>query len=258
MESENGVQVVEDDKKKGVIGMINEEGLVMDTKENDSLNKGGGDLVSNDNVFVSGTATMEEKQTLGSSVGEADELAQSKAKPKPKPKPRNSLSKVSVHANSKINKNTKDQSNFKSPTLLSRKNRPSVTQSLSFPARGSNVDAMKSLDGGSSTKSGAKHAQFLARSKGGETSSTGTGTAGARRRSTLASLPSQTSSSSSSSLVYSFVLFLCVFYHFSTNGISNFLCWFSETSLQKLLLLMVESQRRRHLKSECLSCDCDR
>lgn len=220
MESENGVQVVEDDKK-GVIGMINEEGSVMDTKENDSLNKGGGDLVSNDNVFVSGTATMEEKQTLGSSVGEADELAQSKAKPKPKPKPRNSLSKVSVHANSKINKNTKDQSNFKSPTLLSRKNRPSLTQSLSFPARGSNVDAMKSLDGGSSTKSGAKHAQFLARSKGGETSSTGTGTAGARRQSTLASLPSQTSSSSSSSLVYSFVLFLCVFYHFSTNGISN-------------------------------------
>lgn len=214
MESENGVQVVEDDKK-GVIGMINEEGSVMDTKENDSLNKGGGDLVSNDNVFVSGTATMEEKQTLGSSVGEADdELAKSKAKPKPKPKPRNSLSKVSVHANSKINKNTKDQSNFKSPTLLSRKNRSSLTQSLSFPARGSNVDAMKSLDGGSSTKSAAKHAQFLARSKGGETSSTATATAGPRRRSTLASLPSQTSSSSSSSLVYSFVLFSCVFLSF--------------------------------------------
>lgn len=212
MESENGVQVVEDDKK-GVIGMINEEGSVMDTKENGSLNNGGGDLVSNDNV-VSVTATMEEKQTLGTSVGETDEIAKSKAKSKPKPKPRNSLTKVSVHANSKINnKNTKDQNNLKSPTLLSRKNRPSLTQSLSFPARGSNVDTMKSLDGGSSTKSGAKHTQFLARSEGGETSSTG----GARRRTTLASLPSQTSSSSS--LVYTFVLFC--FCHFITNGMSD-------------------------------------
>lgn len=32
--------------------MINEEGSVMDTKENDNLNKGCGDLVSNDNVVT--------------------------------------------------------------------------------------------------------------------------------------------------------------------------------------------------------------
>lgn len=196
MESENGVQV--EDDNKGVVGMINEEGSVMDTKENDSLNKG--DLVSNDNV-VSGTATMEEKQTLGTSATET-ELTKSKAKPKPR-----NTSKASVHGNSTRSKNTKDQNNLKKgPTLLARKNRPSLTQSLSFPARGSShVDTTKSHDG-SATKSGSKHTQSsnrtgssvkatstVARSKG-EVSSTG---AGAGRRTTLASLPSQTSSSSS-------------------------------------------------------------
>ncbi|XP_043715149.1 protein WVD2-like 4 [Telopea speciosissima] len=79
----------------------------------------------------------------------------------------------------KKNKISKDQASLKAPITVSRTQRPRLSQSLSFPARGILANGSKKITDGKPVKTNAKH-----------TEANGTVSGPSSRRTTLASVPS--------------------------------------------------------------------
>ncbi|KAL3532194.1 hypothetical protein ACH5RR_005715 [Cinchona calisaya] len=183
MESENGVQMEEE--KSGFVGSTNEDGSVNNSEQ-----------ASNENgISESSKGTKETLKTSG--VG--SELSRTNSNTKT----RNSRKKGSEGNTSlKNNKSTRNQDNLGGSTLLARKPKASLTQSLSFPSRGSHPDGMRRSTDAFTMKSGSKHSQTNGR-KSEVTLSNGA----INKRTALASLPCLRQSLSSKSI--------------STNGIAK-------------------------------------
>lgn len=152
MASENGVQVEEE--KSGFIGMTNGDGQVQIVKEDGSVNNS--EQASNENGISEDA--METKDTLKISGAEA-ELSRTNSNTKA----RNSRKGSKDNTSLKNNKSTRNQDNLGGSTLLARKPKANLSQSLSFPARGSHPDGMRRSTDAFTTKWGAKHSQIIGR-----------------------------------------------------------------------------------------------
>ncbi|KAL3536002.1 hypothetical protein ACH5RR_004463 [Cinchona calisaya] len=142
MECENGVQI--EDEKSGFFGMTNGNGLVQDGS---SVNNS--EQASNENGF----SEMEEKGTIKTS-GSENELSGTKSNTKTK-----ISRKGSKDNNLKNNKSTRNQNSLGGSTLLARKTKASLTQSLSFPGRVAHPEGMRRSTDAFTVKLGAKQSQ---------------------------------------------------------------------------------------------------
>ncbi|KAL8517596.1 hypothetical protein ACS0TY_015739 [Phlomoides rotata] len=173
MESENGVSV--EDEKRVVLENSNSEG-----SSNVDINK---ENISNSHDTFSGEIeVIKDKEGLNSSESQTKTSDQSKKSNGNAPK---------------LTKLPKKQSEMKGPVALGRNRKPSLTQSLSFPTRGRNSDAMRRSIEVSSSKPNTRESRKNG-VKDESKACNGVMNAGkvANKRATIASLPSlQTSMS---------------------------------------------------------------
>lgn len=148
MESENGITLKDE---SGVSNKSNVEGSARDSKEEVQHADNGKD-VSNVNGISELVTKDEDVHSAVVAVEAPVSITERKtSKPSKEPRARNDSS-------SKGNKVIKDQPNSKGPTPFSR-NRKSLSQSLSFPARGVHADGMKKSTDTYPVKSDAKNSR---------------------------------------------------------------------------------------------------
>ncbi|XP_059646562.1 protein WVD2-like 4 [Cornus florida] len=135
MESENGVSI---EDKSGFTEKTNVEGSDVGLKKQE-LHVDDGENVSN----VNGISENVIKAEIDVNLSRESKLP--------------NLLKGPNVANSKNNKIAKDRPSLKGPALFARNTRSSLTQSLSFPARGLHSDVMKKSIDVYPVKSDAKH-----------------------------------------------------------------------------------------------------
>ncbi|XP_058740740.1 protein WVD2-like 4 [Vicia villosa] len=169
MDSENEVALEEE---KRVIG-------VMDKKD-----------VNKEDANVCGEEIQNENEAskVESHVSSNDTVESEASKHAKETKSRESVA-------SKNNKVGKDKSNLKGPTSTSRKQRPSLSQSFSFPAKSNREDSMqKSIDGSlvktkaKNVKSSNLHHSSKSTNSEGKSNEAKTNTEGCNKRTTLSSI----------------------------------------------------------------------
>ncbi|KAK7244760.1 hypothetical protein RIF29_39586 [Crotalaria pallida] len=147
MECENGV-VVEEEKR--VIGVKTEENM---KKEVENCN--GAENETNNEASKPIVEEAEGPNSAGNTVAVEASVTSSASKNSKRAKDPGGRAGVA----SKNNKNAKDKPILKSTTSTTQKQRPSLSQSLSFPAKSARGDGMrKSIDGHNLVKPKVKHA----------------------------------------------------------------------------------------------------
>lgn len=143
METDNGVTL---EDKSGIMENSHMECSVLDVKkETENVDNGGYD--PNVNGIPEHVAKTEVLNSSGATIPESKV---SKTSKEPGTQNGGSL---------KINKMAKPKPDSKVPTLISRTKKPSLSQSLSFPAKGVRADVMKKSIDGHTAKSDAKHSK---------------------------------------------------------------------------------------------------
>uniref|UniRef100_A0A5B7A1R1 TPX2 C-terminal domain-containing protein n=1 Tax=Davidia involucrata TaxID=16924 RepID=A0A5B7A1R1_DAVIN len=145
MESENGVPI---ENESTIIEKINVEGSVVDVEKEKQHFNNGENVTSVNGISENVTKAEGSVNLLGVEVGSSVTASESKI---------SNPIKGSNAASSKTNKITKDRPCLKGSALFARNTRPSLTQSVSFPARGLRPDIMKKSIDVFPVKSDAKH-----------------------------------------------------------------------------------------------------
>ncbi|PIN07466.1 hypothetical protein CDL12_19964 [Handroanthus impetiginosus] len=131
MESENGVSL--EDEKKVIIEKSNGETSITDVNKENISNRNDSFSGGND-VCKDGMTDKDRPNPSGPSTVLSSAVSKTK---------KSNPEKDSNTSGPKSNKLAKNQSNSKVPVVFGRSTKPSLTQSLSFPARGRHSDVMK-------------------------------------------------------------------------------------------------------------------
>ncbi|KAA8518438.1 hypothetical protein F0562_015912 [Nyssa sinensis] len=146
MESENGVPIEEE---SGVIEKIDVGESVVEVKKDEQHADNGENVTSVNGISENLTKSEGCVNSSSTEVASNETVSESKI---------SNPTKSSNAAGSKKNKILKDRSSFKGTTPFARNMRPSLTQSLSFPARQLHANVMKKSIDGYPVKSDVKHA----------------------------------------------------------------------------------------------------